>query len=323
MIMAVSNSEILKMLELINSKLDSLISDASTVPPFPGVGYSFFRWLSDWLDTEHINTVSEATFKKDRGVIMNHVFSKSEFDIPLHALKLKDLQTLISSIPFSRQRQIAANLVVAALRSAYGNDLMSKDITVNFKKPVHEYTSDRSLDSHEEYRLLKALRGHHLETYIKIVLYSGLRRNEALGLMRKDIDFERDELHVERQVTLQNKLTSKLKTKGSRRIVKIFPALKAVLRQFDWCAPDTRLFDFFPRTVTKQFSAFCSGIDIHNFTIKSLRATFATRCKELGIPDVIIQSWLGHTSAKTTKKHYIKVNPEYVDIEFKKALERL
>ncbi len=313
-------SEILVLLKQLNEKIDRL---TSCFPTAPQKIVLFFDWLAEWLEASHRHTVSAGTFKKDCGVVKNHVFSKSEYNKPLTAFKLSDLTSLIASIRFSRQRQIASNLVTAALRAAYCNDLMIKDITMNFKKPTHEYLSDRALTSHEEYHLLKSLRGHHLESYVKVLLYSGLRRNEALGLMRKDIDFERNELHVERQVDMHNNLTSTLKTKGSRRIVKIFPALKSVLLQFDWCAPDTRLFDFFPSFCTKQFTAFCSNICLCNFTLKSLRSTFATRCKELGIPDDIIQSWLGHTSIRTTKTHYIKVNPEYIDLEFNKALNKL
>ena len=313
-------SEILELLKQLNDKVDKLAAGALFVPE---KSVLFFDWLSEWLEIVHRPNVSDSTFEKDRGLLVNHVFGKSQYNKPLASFKLADLNALIASITFPRQKQIASNLVTAALRVAYGNDLMSKDITVNFKKPSHDYSPDRALTHIEERRLFRLLHGFFLETYLKVLLYAGLRRNEALGLMRKDIDFEHDELHVERQVTLKNELTSKLKTKGSRRVVKLFPALRAELLQFEWCAPDVRLFDFNPYYVTHRFSSFCAVNDFASLSLKSLRATFATRCKEFGIPDVIIQSWLGHTSVATTKKHYIKVNPEYVDIEFRKALEKL
>lgn len=46
-------------------------------------------------------------------------------------------------------------------------------------------------------------------------------------------------------------------------------------------------------------------------------------CDEMGVPDKIIQAWLGHTTFKTTKQHYIKLNEDYVNAEFEKALKKV
>lgn len=279
-----------------------------------------FEWIAEWLDNEHKQNVKERVFKNDCGIIKNHVFSKPEFNKSLSDFKQLDLRELVNSIPYPRQRVIAANMLTAALRSAFQNEFMSKDITLNFKKPTHYSEEDRALSFAEEKRLIKHLRGHVLETYIKTVLYAGLRRNEALGLQRKHLDFEKDEIHIVQQVGADNIFTNQLKTKTSNRVVKMFPELKAALLPFKDCLPDVRLFDFSPDYVTKYFTDFCKRYNIVDFSIKSCRTTFATRCKEKGIPDIIIQKWLGHSTFKTTKNHYIKVNEEFVEDEFKKAI---
>lgn len=313
--------EILAQIALLNEKLDRLSSVSSSVP-FVDSGYTLFSWLREWLEREHRQKVNYETYKKDSGVLRKHVFSKSEYDFPLVDFKLKDLESLVCSVESSRQRQITATLLSAALKFAFYNDILPKNIVSNFKKPRHTYKEDRALTTAEEQRLLRVVKGHFLETYVKVVLYSGLRRNEALGLLRRNIDFDNNEIHVEQQSTITGALTTKLKTLSSKRTIKMFPELKAALIQFDWCAPDVRLFDFKPRYVTRKFTDLCIEHNIPDFTIKSLRTTFATRCDERGIPSNIISAWLGHTTLKTTKTHYLKLNPDYVESEFLKAVER-
>ena len=285
--------------------------------------YTLFGWLETWLEACHKPNVSEEVYKKDCGVLRNHVYSKSEYNKLLSEFKPFDLQLLVQSISFPRQRVIASNMLVAALRFAFINDLIPKDITIGFKKPTHEYDEDRALTHLEERKFLRVLHGHRHEIYFKTVLYTGLRRNEALGLMRGDIDFERDEIHIERQVTMNGDFKDKLKTQTSKRVIKLFPLLKKELLQFEYCKADVRLFDFKPVTVTHSFRKFCDSIDLFDISLKSLRTTFATRCDEIGIPESIIQAWLGHTSFKTTKKHYIKLNEDFVNAEFEKALGKM
>lgn len=282
--------------------------------------YTLFEWLQKWLETEHKANVKETVYKNDCGIFKNYVFSKPNYDKLLSTIKQEDIHALIQSVNYPRQRVTTYGLITAALRSAYRNDYLKKDITIGLRKPQHENKEDRALTHFEEQRLLKRLKGFELETFIKVLLFAGLRRNEALGLQRKHIDFENNELHIEQQVNLKNEFTTCLKTKTSKRTIKIFPELKAELLQFKFCAPEIRLFDFKPDYVTRHFSEFCKSINIPDFTIKSCRTTFATRCEEKGIPDIIIQAWLGHSSIKTTKKHYVKVNSEFIEAEYLKAI---
>ncbi len=65
----------------------------------------------------------------------------------------------------------------------------------------------------------------------------------------------------------------------------------------------------------------CTNMKLKDFTIKSCRTTYADRRAENGIHELIIQSWLGHTSFKTTKRHCLKINADFVESEFEKAVK--
>jgi len=309
---------------LLSKILDALQGGAvvSAFPAVPFCSYTLFSWLAEWLEKYHKINVSAETYKKDSGIIKNHICTKTEFDLPLHEFRNTHLQSLVYGIGFSRQRQIAANMLVSALRCAFDNEYIAKDVTKNFKKPVHETESDRALSRREERRFLNGIAGDSMELYIKVLLYAGLRRNEALGLQRKHIDFTNDNIYVVQQATMTGEITPKLKTKLSNRAVKLFPELKEALQPCKNFAADARLFDFLPDYATRRFDTLCRNCGIENFSVKSCRTTFATRCDEMGIPESIVSAWLGHSTIKTTKKHYQKINPDYVEREYKKAIKK-
>lgn len=48
-----------------------------------------------------------------------------------------------------------------------------------------------------------------------------------------------------------------------------------------------------------------------DYTIKTLRFTFITKCQEANIPEHIIQKWVGHEiGSQVTKKVYTKVRQQ-------------
>ncbi len=84
-------------------------------------------------------------------------------------------------------------------------------------------------------KLLDALQDTRAYLFVKLLLYTGLRKGEALGLMWKDIDFKSATLHVERSVvyTQTNKngeINTELKTSAARRTIPIAPDLLADLQ---------------------------------------------------------------------------------------------
>lgn len=317
-----------ELLNELNNKFDKLlellsggVSLGASKPVDIACQYTLFEWLKKWYESEHKNSVSSGTFYKDGLVFKNHVFSQKSYDIRLLELKPIHIQQLVNSIVFPRQRVVCFMLLNTALKSAFNNGYMLSDITLTLKKPHCESKEDRALKLDEENKLLMFLYGSEYYALVCVLLFAGLRRNEALGLMRKHIDFVNNTITVEQQVTMRGEITSILKTKKSRRVVKMFPELKEVLLKFEGLPFDERLFNYKPDYITRAFANICRKCGIDNFTLKSCRTTFASRCVEKGIPNAIIQLWLGHTTVTTTSKYYIKINEDFVENEYKKAVE--
>ena len=78
--------------------------------------------------------------------------------------------------------------------------------------------------------LLNAIRGTRAYLFVELLLYTGLRRGEALGLMWKDIDFNKAELSVCRSIVYtddhpEGEINPDLKTTNARRNIPIVPWL--------------------------------------------------------------------------------------------------
>lgn len=313
-----------ELLAELNNKFDKLLEIVldKITPNAQNKTLCIFEFVANWFESDYKYSVSQNTFKRDSGVLKNNVLNKTEYNKLLNEFTRNDLTALLDTIQSTNLRRICAVLLVKALRSAYETGYIKQDLTRNYKMPRHVQKEDRALTRAEEDVFLSRLRGEKIEIVVCVYLFAGLRRGEGLGLERRHIDFENDEIHVEQQVTRYNKLTTTLKTPKSRRTVKMFPWLKDKLLVFKDCPANARLFTFTPNYLTKLFAQFRNDCGIQNFTIKSCRTTFATRCEEMGIPEIIIQSWLGHTTLKMTRKHYIKVNSDFVQAEYEKAIKR-
>lgn len=164
---------------------------------------------------------------------------------------------------------------------------------------------------------------------VHLLLYTGMRRGEMLGLEWSDIDFERELLHIRRtsQYTPERGIfTDTTKTAGSQRAVKLSPSLVSLLRTWkahqaaerlklgdrwsaDWTA-HPRLFTkwdgtpMHPDTPSKWFRSFIRDTDLPHIRLHGLRHTNATLMISSGTPVNAVSSRLGHASTATTTKVY-------------------
>lgn len=67
-----------------------------------------------------------------------------------------------------------------------------------------------------------------------------------------------------------------------------------------------------PRTVNEQFKALATkhGFDVgrsdQGLTLHALRRTFKTACLDAGVPEPLVNIWLGHEDASGMNKHYYR-----------------
>jgi integrase len=161
---------------------------------------------------------------------------------------------------------------------------------------------------------------------VQVLLYTGLRRGELLGLEWTDIDFENKFLSVRRNsqyVPSKGVYNEDPKTAHSRRRIRISDNVVELLKSYkEWqdnnienigekWENSNRLFTkwnggpMHPDTISGWFHDFIKRKQLPDVCIHSLRHTNASLMVANGIPIKVVSDRLGHASVTTTSNFYL------------------
>ncbi len=120
--------------------------------------------------------------------------------------------------------------------------------------------------------------------FVEFLLYTGLRRNEALGLRKEDVDFSQNVVYLN-------------KTKPKKfRVVPLNARARGVLVE----AGDELFSRLFYQDVSRKFAHYLKAAGLKGFKLHSLRHTFATMLVSRGVDIYHVSRLLGHSDIKTT-----------------------
>lgn len=173
-------------------------------------------------------------------------------------------------------------------------------------------------------RFLDVVAGDSLRTLWVVLSCTGLRRGEALGLRRCDVDLERAELAVRQTVisVAGEVLLSEPKTKRGRRVVALDDYTTRALRahvasisrrgpairtELLFRAPDGRPLD--PPTVSRRFRQLAREAGLPQIRLHDLRHTHATIALQAGVHPKIVSERLGHANISITLDTYSHALP--------------
>jgi len=216
----------------------------------------------------------------------------------------------------------------AMIRWGYRNDLV-KDISYleklpNFKVPPHrESIKDKYLEADELKILINGMKQPIWKLLTRFLALSGLRIGEAIALTVKDIDFDKQEIHITKAYDSVNEILSYPKNSSSIRDIGMQPELEAVCREIliemkrfklRNAVPKTNLFFFGVDGKYIDYYAYnkylreqCIRIIGRPLTPHGLRHTHASLLMEQGVPIDVISRRLGHENSKITREIYLHV----------------
>ena len=282
-----------------------------------GVCPTFLEYTSKWFETYKVPSLRHTTVSGYRSNLKIHIypfFGKMR----LNEITTESIQQFMNERTYLARNTIHTMLVLIseALQSAYEDGLIpsnpaaSKRLTnpAKGKKVRDALTAEQYRSIREKVGTLNLADERRL---LALLLYTGMRRGEVLGLRWEDIDFNKKLIHVKRSVTLVTNQPSvgETKTDSGKRLIPLDEQLVELLKPL--CTkgyviggkePVTDMvFRRLYRNIEKQ-------IDIFGATPHIFRHTYITMLAKSGLDLKTIQRISGHANISTTLNIYTHVH---------------
>ena len=239
----------------------------------------------------------------------------------------------LSSTTIVRHYQTLRNILNYAIRFGYLHDDPCKTLTLK-DKPQRDDKGIDFLKPKDAQKFIKALENEPLywKAMLNVLLTTGLRRGEAVGLQWGDIDGDALTISVKRNVSVDSNSPDKLhiglpKTEKSVRTVpvssRVYGMLMALKQEqetkfqaallpsaFVFCRDCDPYIPCYPTEPTKRVREFIKRNHLPNVSPHDLRHTAATLAIESGATLKQVQDLLGHKDAATTMQFYAGVTDE-------------
>ncbi|MHB8380655.1 MAG: tyrosine-type recombinase/integrase [Acidimicrobiales bacterium] len=313
-------TEVVKKLKDLRRKIDDglLLKDEDVK-----VAELFERWFDDVMRHQ----IAPSTFSNYQTVVRMHILPRLGSK-KLVELNVSDVDKLLSmkadsGLSASTVRRIRA-VLAQCLDQAIRWELVHRNVASLSRSPKMVRHEGRTLSPDQARRLLETLRGHRNEALYALMLSTGLRRGEALGLRWSDFDRSTGVLRVSRQLKREGSLlvTTDTKTSLSRRAVNLpDPMLKALFAheerqqaEREWLGEAWIDSGYIftssvgtpidPRNLYREFQAVCRSAGFGDWHPHELRHSAASLMLAQGVKIQVVSQVLGHSSIRMTADVY-------------------
>ena len=294
--------------------------------------YTVGSWLEVWMENYARVKLRPSTFKTSQGFLKNHIKPQIG-SIPLAELTSLDLQRFykhlldggrVDRIEAKKKPKGLAPKTVRNIHqmigSAYNLAMEQKLVTRNpadgCALPKVERKEMQTLPVEQLTSFLREAKDSGVFALYYIDLTTGLRRGELLGLKWSDIDLEKGDLRVQRQIgRIDGKIIEMpLKTKNAYRTLPLSADAISVLMQqrrktgnSEWVFPSPTGGPMSPDSVLHMLQRVLKRAGLPRIRFHDLRHTFATMALQNGVDVKTVSSMLGHYSAGFTLDTYAHV----------------
>lgn len=235
-------------------------------------------------------------------------------DIKLSELKLFDIQTLVNNLykkgKAKQTLKVIRMTISQILQMAVKNDIILRNICDDVTIPAKAPASTKEILTQDEIEILNKL-DYQLKPLVLTMLYTGVRRGEALALTWEDINISNKLVSVNKAIAFQGN-SSHIKTPKTFASIRTIPIPDMLIDVFKGSVTNDISSPIFytrrDRTITqenykrvwKQFQNE-TGIKI---TAHQLRHTYITMLYNAGIDAKQAQQLSGHADIKTLLSIY-------------------
>lgn len=288
-------------------------------------------YLISWLQDTAYPNMSRRTYEGYEYMVQKHIIPAIG-QIPLTQLKPQHIQHLYSELLTAgkaRTCEYCHFTLRKALRDAVRMAILSHNPSDPLKRPKIQHREMQVMSDKDVHLFLELAKETMYYALFYTLIFTGLRRNEALALRWSDVDLllcqlsvNRTLLHSKGQVEFKQPKTAK-----ARRVIALSPSTVEVLRERREAQENLRQSIGLPE-ITDSGLVFChyDGKPYHpdtishawlklsrklgiNVRLHDARHTHASLMLKAGVHPKIVQERLGHATITTTLDTYSHVVP--------------
>lgn len=281
----------------------------------------------------------------------NKILQKEKL-IDITAFDLQYLMNTLSVYSVSYINKLM-NTLRGIFASALAAGIIARNPMTQVIRPKGKKTEGhRALEQWERELIIKTWQNHDFGLAAMVMMYTGMRRGEVLYLnIDRDVDFVNNTITVRGAVSFSDGNQASItdgKTSAAQRTIPLLEPLAMVLkdrhglvcskqdgRLMSQCAFDRKYSSYITYLETcingchkrwygktKEHKALLAeGKDLppwKNVTIRchDFRVDFCTRCRDAGVDDKVLQSWMGHADIMMILRVYAKTTQARKEKDF-------
>lgn len=299
-------------------------------------------YFESWLRDVAFPNMTPLTFEGYEYCVRKHIIPALGY-LPIVDLKPQHLQRLYSDVLTSsgnksglstRTVQYIHNTLHRALQNAIRIGVVARNVADAVEAPKVRPHEMRVMSEADIQIFLEHAQATPYYALFYLILFTGLRRSEALALRWCDCDLVLGQINVNQSVhklwygAYKGRTIFKTpKSKKGRRMISLSPSTAIVLREYRqareemlnelgvpidetdlvFCHVDGS--PFLPDTITHAWMTLARRVGLKGISLHSARHTHATLMLKQGIHPKIVQERLGHASVQITLDTYSHVAP--------------
>ena len=314
------------------AKLKQAIEEAKGLDAAKVGRYTIGQWMDVWFEHYAKVKVRPSSHQTYRGYIDNHI-KPNIGKIPLEKLTSLELQKFYKKllekgrVDRLESRNQAKGLspktvwnihqiISSAMKLAQEQKLIASNPAEGCALPRMGHQEMKTLPVEQLHSFLREAKDSGVFELYYLELATGLRRGELLGLKWEDIDLERGDLRVRRQIARINGevVEAPLKTKNAYRTLPLAEDTVSILLEqkkkvagSPWVFPSSTGGPISPDSVLHMLHRVLKRAGLPRIRFHDLRHTFATLALQNGVDVKTVSGMLGHFSAGFTLDTYAHV----------------
>ena len=295
--------------------------------PAPDATVTVSTLLTRWHDDVLSHQVAPSAAQNYMSVAVHHIVPtigrKRLLDLTtadVDRLIARELAAGCSVSMAQRVRSVLAQAIDQGIRWGW----VGRNVATLARAPKSVRKEGRTLTDEQARHFLETLKGHRLEVLFTLMLATGLRRGEALGLQWEDFNLTRGVLRVRRQLQREGEglVVREPKTTRSRRVVNLpTPLLDLLARLRESQEAESKVvgsgwqdsgFIFTnsiggpldPRNLLRDFKKVCQDAGLGDWHLHELRHSAASLMLAHGVKLQVVSEVLGHSSIRMTADVY-------------------